>query len=348
MKTQLITTKQLAKAVDALRKGEVIAFPTETVMGLGVYYDDYSAYVRLNQIKRRPEDKPYTLMLADINEIDKYAHLTLRDRRIINAFMPGPITLLLKAKESVPEYVTHGTGIIGIRVPNMKVIQEMIGFAGKPLLVPSANRSGEKPFNRYEEVENEFKDELGFILHEDSLGAEPSTIVDLTEKDIRIIREGSLSLMDIERKIAMMKVAIGSDHGGYLYKEAIKEHLLGQGCNVIDVGTYSLESCHYPVFAAEVAKKVASEEAEFGIVVCTSGEGVMITANKVKGVRCGMGYNDEVSRLMREHNNANVISFGQKFMALEDVIRRVDIFLSTPFAGGRHQIRVDLISDLEK
>ena len=343
-----MTHNNFKQAKHALDNSQVIAFPTETVMGLGVYYDDYSAYVRLNQIKRRPEDKPYTLMLSDINEIENYAYLTLRDRRIINTFMPGPITLLLKAKENVPEYVTHGTGIIGVRVPNMKVIQEMIGFAGKPLLVPSANRSGEKPFNSYLDVKKEFKDELGFVFQEDSLGAEPSTIVDLTEKDIRIIREGSLSLLDIERSISMLKVAIGCDHGGYLYKEAIKEHLLAQGCSVIDVGTYSLESCHYPVFAGEVAKKVASEECEYGIVVCTSGEGVMIAANKVKGVRCGMGYNDEVSRLMREHNNANVISFGQKFMALEDVLRRVDIFLSTPFAGGRHQIRVDLISELEK
>ena len=145
-----------------------------------------------------------------------------------------------------------------------------------------------------------------------------------------------------------MRIAVGSDHGGLTYKNEIKKHLESLGHEVIDCGAYTEESCHYPVFAGEVAKKVASEECEYGIVVCTSGEGVMMAANKVKGVRCGMGYNDEVSRLMREHNNANVISFGQKFMALEDVLRRVDIFLSTPFAGGRHQIRVDLISELEK
>ena len=145
----------------------------------------------------------------------------------------------------------------------------------------------------------------------------------------------------------MLKISIGSDHGGLAYKEAIKKHLEGK-YEVIDVGTYNEDSCHYPQFGIAAAKLVASGECQFGIVVCTSGEGIMIAANKVKGVRCGMGYNDEVSRLMREHNNANVISFGQKFMALEDVLRRVDIFLSTPFAGGRHQIRVDLISELEK
>ena len=145
-----------------------------------------------------------------------------------------------------------------------------------------------------------------------------------------------------------MKIAVGSDHGGLEYKNAIKEHLEKQGHEVIDVGTYTKDSCHYPLFGAEVAKKVASKECKFGVVVCTSGEGISMAANKIKGVRCGIAYNDDVARLMRQHNDANVISFGQAFMNLDDVLRRVDIFLSTEFEGGRHQTRVDLINDLEK
>lgn len=145
-----------------------------------------------------------------------------------------------------------------------------------------------------------------------------------------------------------MKIAIGSDHGGVDQKDKIIAHLKSKGYEVVDVGTNSHDSCHYPLFGAEVGRKVASKECDYGIVVCTSGEGIAIAANKIKGVRCGIGYNDEVSRLMRQHNNANVISFGAKFMADEDVIRRVDIFLSTEFEGGRHQTRVDMISDLEK
>ena len=335
------------EAKTALNRSQVIAFPTETVMGLGVFFDDYSAYTLLNKIKGRPEDKPYTLMLSSTDEIEKYAYLTLRDRMIISKFMPGPITVLLRSKENIPDYVTHGTGIIGIRVPDMEVIQQMIRFAGKPLLVPSANRSGEKPFKSFKEVQEEFKDELGFVLPKDSLGQSPSTIVDLTTPEVKVIREGSISFSEIERSIHMLKIAIGSDHGGYLYKEKIKEHLLGQGCSVIDVGTDSLESCHYPVYGIDAAQKVASGECDYGIVICTSGEGIMIAANKVKGIRCGLGYNDEVARLMREHNDANMIAFGQKFMDLDDVIKRVDIFLSTPFAGGRHQTRVDIITDIE-
>ena len=145
-----------------------------------------------------------------------------------------------------------------------------------------------------------------------------------------------------------MKIAVGSDHGGFEYKNAIAKHLKELGHEVIDVGTYSLDSCHYPLYGAEVAKKVASKECRFGVVVCTSGEGISMAANKIHGVRCGIAYNDDVARLMRQHNDANVISFGQKFMTLEDVLRRVDIVLNTEFEGGRHLTRVEMINDLEK
>jgi len=145
----------------------------------------------------------------------------------------------------------------------------------------------------------------------------------------------------------MLKIAIGCDHGGFLAKEALKSYLTNKGYQVFDEGTDSLESCHYPNFAEKVARRVASKEADFGVLICTSGEGICIAANKVKGIRCGIGYNDEVSKLMRQHNAANIIAFGAKFMSNEEIIQRTEIFLSTDFEGGRHQIRVDLISDLE-
>lgn len=139
-----------------------------------------------------------------------------------------------------------------------------------------------------------------------------------------------------------MKIAIGSDHGGFEYKNAIKDYLNKKGYEVIDVGTNSKESCHYPIYAAEVGKLVANKTADFGVVVCTTGEGICMVANKIKGVRCGIGYNDEVSKMIRQHNDANVISFGQNHMSLDDVLKRIDIFLNTPFEGGRHQIRIDM------
>lgn len=140
-----------------------------------------------------------------------------------------------------------------------------------------------------------------------------------------------------------MKIAIASDHAGYKYKEEIKKYLQEKGHEMLDSGTNSLESCDYPIFAHDAAKKVASKEADFGILVCSSGEGIAIAANKIKGIRAGIAYNDDVARLMRQHNNANMISFGANFMSLEDVLRRVDIFLATEFEGGRHERRVNEI-----
>lgn len=140
-----------------------------------------------------------------------------------------------------------------------------------------------------------------------------------------------------------MKLSIGSDHAGYKYKEEIKKYLEAKGHQVKDCGTNSLDSCDYPIFGRAAAEAVAKGEVDFGIVVCSSGEGIMMTANKVKGVRCGLAYNDDVARLIRQHNNANMISFGANFMSLEDVLRRIDIFLATPFEGGRHERRVNEI-----
>ena len=146
----------------------------------------------------------------------------------------------------------------------------------------------------------------------------------------------------------MLRIAIGSDHGGVDQKDEVVKFLKSKGYEVVDVGTNSHNSCHYPVFGAEVGRYVASGDCQFGIVICTSGEGICMAANKIKGVRCGIAYNDEVAKLMRQHNDANVIAFGAKFMATKDVIRRIELFLATEFEGGRHQTRVDMIKDLEK
>ena len=115
-----------------------------------------------------------------------------------------------------------------------------------------------------------------------------------------------------------MKLAIASDHGGFQLKEQLKDYLLNQGFDVDDVGTYSLDSCHYPEFAIKCANKVKDGECQLGIIVCTSGEGVAITANKIKGIRCGIGYNVTVSRLMREHNNANIIACNKIFLFIQN------------------------------
>ena len=145
-----------------------------------------------------------------------------------------------------------------------------------------------------------------------------------------------------------MKIVIASDHGGFDLKEELKQYLINKGIEVVDVGTYDKESCHYPVYAVKSAELVKSGECKLGIIVCTSGEGVAIAANKIKGIRAGIGYNATVSRLMREHNDANIITFGAKFTSLKQAIARTEAFLKAEFKGGRHATRVQMIKDLEK
>ena len=189
--------KDLNLAASILLNGGVISFPTETVMGLGVIYDNYDAYLRLNKIKGRPEDKPYTLMLGEVGDIDKYAVIDDRAKRIINAFLPGPLTLLLNVKDNVPGWVTHNTGIIGVRVPNFPLVNELINKVTKPLLVPSANPSNMPPALTVNQVSIYFNDTLDYIVSNDSNEELPSTIVDLTQNEIKIIREGKIRKEDI-------------------------------------------------------------------------------------------------------------------------------------------------------
>ena len=189
----------LAKYV--LDNSRVIAFPTETVMGLGVYYNDFNAYQLLNKIKCRPEDKPYTMMLFSKDEIEKYAYVDERAKKVINAFMPGEITVLLRSKDTVPGYVTHNSGVIGIRVPNLANLLDFLRFIDTPLLVPSANKSGEKPAMNSDEVKRIFNNEVGYVFKGEAKGGVPSTLVDLTQKEVKIYRKGNISLSDILKVI---------------------------------------------------------------------------------------------------------------------------------------------------
>ena len=145
-----------------------------------------------------------------------------------------------------------------------------------------------------------------------------------------------------------MKVAIGSDHAGFDYKEAIKKHLEDKGFQIIDKGTYSKESVDYPVFGEAVGKAVSSGEADMGIVICGTGIGISISANKVPGVRAALCTNEYMARMARKHNNANVLALGARVLGIDLALGIVDQFFSTDFEGGRHERRVNLIMNIEK
>ena len=137
-----------------------------------------------------------------------------------------------------------------------------------------------------------------------------------------------------------MKIAIASDHGGFDLKEQLKEYYAGKGIKLDDLGTYSSESCDYPDIAKAMCDRILSGEAETGILICGTGIGISIAANRCRGIRAAILYDDYVAKVAREHNNANVLCFGGRTMMTEDALRRIGIFLKAEYEGGRHDRRL--------
>ena len=144
-----------------------------------------------------------------------------------------------------------------------------------------------------------------------------------------------------------MKIALGADHAGYELKEKIKQHLQQKQIAVQDDGTNSTESVDYPDFAAKVAHDVSGRRADLGILVCGSGIGMAISANKIDGIRAANVSSEYEAQMSREHNNANVLALGSRILQEDEAIRIVDKWLATSFAGGRHERRVEKITQLE-
>ena len=143
-----------------------------------------------------------------------------------------------------------------------------------------------------------------------------------------------------------MLIAIASDHGGFELKEKVKEHLRERNVKFVDLGTNSTESVDYPVYGKACAEAVASGKAERGIVICGTGIGISIAANKVKGIRCGLCTSVEMAKLTRQHNNANMLAIGGRILETETDFAIVDAFLDTEFEGGRHKRRTDMLDEM--
>ncbi|TCO78786.1 ribose 5-phosphate isomerase B [Marinisporobacter balticus] len=145
-----------------------------------------------------------------------------------------------------------------------------------------------------------------------------------------------------------MKIALGSDHGGYKLKEVIKKYLEEKQIAYEDFGTHSTESVDYPEFGMKVAEAVTAGNYEKGIICCGTGIGISISANKVPGVRCAVVSDTFSAQMSREHNNANILSLGERVVGQGLALKIVEVWLSTEFAGGRHEKRVNKILDIEK
>ena len=144
-----------------------------------------------------------------------------------------------------------------------------------------------------------------------------------------------------------MQIAIGSDHAGFHLKNTLRDWLVEQGHEVEDVGTFSAERADYPVFGAAAAQLVANGNANFGVVVCGSGQGICMAANKVAGIRAGVIRDEQDAQMSRAHNDANVACFGERVTDSQTAVNALAVFLSTEFEGGRHQNRVDLLGELD-
>ena len=144
-----------------------------------------------------------------------------------------------------------------------------------------------------------------------------------------------------------MKIAMGSDHAGFALKEQVKQHMKEMGCEVEDLGTYDEKSCHYPIYAQKVAMEVVSGRAGQGILICGTGAGMAIAANKIKGIRAVTVSDCFTARAVRMHNDANVLCMGARVIGSGLACLIAQLFVETEFEGGRHQTRLDMIADIE-
>ncbi len=145
-----------------------------------------------------------------------------------------------------------------------------------------------------------------------------------------------------------MRIALGSDHGGFQLKEEISQHLQNQGIEVLDCGTNSTDSVDYPRYGLAVGQALLNGQAELGIIICGTGQGISMAANKLPGIRAAVCTETYSARMTREHNNANVLALGGRITGVGLALDIVDVFLKTEFAGGRHSKRLDLIAALER
>ena len=149
----------------------------------------------------------------------------------------------------------------------------------------------------------------------------------------------------LKGKITM--IALGCDHGGFQLKQSVMKYLEEKGLEYKDFGTYTEDSCDYPMYGEAVAKAIVSGECDRGIIICGTGIGISIAANKVKGIRAAVCHNEFTAQMCREHNNAQILAMGARVLEEELALKMVDIFLNTEFAGGRHEIRVNKMMEIE-
>ena len=198
MITKIFSVKESFELTKLIARGEVVGFPTETVYGLAIIFDNEDSFKKLVSCKCREITKPISLMVSKNYDLNKIAYVTDRAKKIINAFMPGAITIILKAKENLPSHVTMGRKTIGIRIPTNDVALQILEDIKKPLLVTSANVSSCPSLMKYQDVYETFNGKIAGLISEDAINGVASTVVDISdENNVTILREGPITLEKI-------------------------------------------------------------------------------------------------------------------------------------------------------
>ena len=201
METQRLTKKDSAQIVEILNRGGVVAFPTDTVYGLAVRYDLKEAILKMNEAKQRPETKPFPMMVSSKAQIERVAVTDARSQKLIDHWMPGALTLVFKKRPEVDELVTNGFPTIGIRMPDDEFVLEIINRVGVPLLVPSANLSGQPSCTTSEEVLKQLDGRIDAVVLGESGASTASTVCDTTGDELKILRQGPIKLEDLKASI---------------------------------------------------------------------------------------------------------------------------------------------------
>lgn len=199
MKTERYEQKDIETIADLLKEGKVVAFPTDTVYGLACIYDDENALSALKDSKVRPDDKPIPTMVSSLRQIEDIARMSEAAHKVADAFMPGPLTMILQRQEHLPDYITNGKETIAIRMPDDDFILHLIDLCEKPLLVTSANISGEVPGDDGEAVLEQLDGRIDAIVMGHAKGTQASTIVDMSTAAMKIVREGPISARMLEK-----------------------------------------------------------------------------------------------------------------------------------------------------
>ena len=200
--TIIYEKEQIETVIRELRAGKVIAFPTDTVYGLGVCYDDEDALQRLKAAKGRPENKPIPTMVGNRRQLAEVAVVNETIERLADAFLPGALTLILRRRAQVADYVTNGLDTIGVRMPDDPFVLALIDGLGKPMLVTSANRSGEKTGTTFEEVMEQLDGRIDGIVRGTCGCLNASTIIDVSQEEVRLLREGPICREAIDQVLA--------------------------------------------------------------------------------------------------------------------------------------------------